>query len=254
MPARSGARPRLSPEAIWERISLRRDDRALLIGGTRSGKSTLGDYLGQAFVTKYRSLGARRMINDTKPRFRAEWLPNGTTAKRRYKNWSHGQYVPDSVLVSSPGQLKQAWQTDHRTVIVQAEFGAEIPMQVACLTQFLRESQHKRPQLAHIDEALDFFFANGSPKYTDTVIRLPRAGAERGTASLFCSQRTKGFSPAMLELMNVLYAFRLDFESDAQRFQEFGCPLFALPEEDHEFAVWSKADRRHVYGPYRLTI
>lgn len=251
VPVESG---QLSPEAIWERISLRRDDRALLIGGTRSGKSTLGDYLGQDFTRRYRSLGARRMIADTKPRFRAEWNANGTSAKRRYKNWSHGAFIPDSVLVTDPGQLKNAWNTGHRTVIVQEEYGGNVPLQVACLDRFLRDSRHRRPQIAHIDEALDFFHSNGAPKYADTVIRLPRAGAERGTASLFCSQRTKGFSPAMLELMNVLYAFRLDFEDDARRFREFGAPLFDLPENDHEFAVWSKADRRHVYGPYRLSI
>jgi hypothetical protein len=28
-----------------------------------------------------------------------------------------------------------------------------------------------------------------------------------------------------------------------------------LPTEDHEFMYWSKAqDRKHVYGPYRLTL
>ena len=47
MPVASGT---LSPEALWTRLSLRRNDRALLTGGTRSGKSTLGDYLGMDFT------------------------------------------------------------------------------------------------------------------------------------------------------------------------------------------------------------
>lgn len=250
----SAASGQLTPEQIWERITLRRDERALLIGGTRSGKSTLGDFLGQDFTRRYRSSQARRLIADTKPRFRAEWNPNGTTARRRYKHWSHGQVIPDSVLVQDPAELREAWKLGHSTVIVQGEYGGEVPMQVACLGEFLRSSRHARPQLAHIDEALDFFHSNGAPKYNDSIVRLARAGAERGTAVLYCSQRTKGFQPALLELMQVLYCFRLDFESDAARFQEFGAPIFDPPEEDHEFLLWTKADRRHIYGPYRLTI
>jgi hypothetical protein len=252
MPSASGT---LSPEAIWDRLSLRRNDRALLTGGTRSGKSTLGDFLGMSFTTQYRSLGARRMILDTKPRFRAQWTLNGRSAKHLYKKWSHGAYVPDSVLVDDPRQLDAAWNTGHRTVIVQAKFGGNVPLQVACLQQFLDDSRFNRPQLVHVDETLDFFHGNGQPRYGDAILRLPRAGAERGTGSLFCSQRTKGFNPAVLELINVLYAFRLDFEADAHRFQEFGCPPFMLPTEDHEFMFWSKQqDRRRVYGPFTLTL
>lgn len=244
----------LSPQQMWERISLRRNDRTLLIGGTRSGKSTLGDYLGQDFTRRYSRKQARRLIADTKPRFRAEWYPNGRSAKGLYKHWSHGAFVPDSVLIRDPSELREVWKLGHRTVIVQAEYGGEIQMQVACLAEFLRQSRYERPQLAHLDEALDFFHSNGSPKFGDAPLRLARAGAERGTASLYCSQRTKGFSPALLELMNVLYAFRLDFAEDAKRFVEFGAPYFELPENDHEFMVWAKHDRRHVYGPFRLEV
>jgi len=251
MPAASGT---LSPEQLWSRLSLRRNDRALLTGGTRSGKSTLGDFLGASFTSQYRSLGARRMILDTKPRFRAEWKLNGTKATRVYKHWSHGAYVPDSILVDDPGALRAAWATGHRTVIVQAPYGGNIGLQCACLQQFLDDSRFKRPQLVHVDEALDFFHGNGMAR-NDVIVKLPRAGAERGTGSLFCSQRTKGFAPALLELINILYAFRLDFATDAKRFQEFGCPPFALPIEDHEFRYWSKSqDRKTVYGPYKLVI
>ena len=251
MPVASGT---LSAEQLWSRLSLRRNDRALLIGGTRSGKSTLGDYLGASFTTQYRSSGARRMILDTKPRFKAQWRMSGRTATKVYKNWGHGAYVPDSILIDDPADLRAAWATGHRTVIVQAPYGGAISLQCACLQAFLNDSRYTRPQLVHVDEALDFFHGNGMAK-NDVIVKLPRAGAERGTGSLFCSQRTKGFSPALLELINILYAFRLDFESDAKRFQEFGCPPFMLPTEDQEFMYWSKAqDRKHVYGPYRLTI
>ena len=72
---------------------------------------------------------------------------------------------------------------------------------------------------------------------------------------LFFVRRGPRGSTRRLELINVLYAFRLDFDADARRFQEFGCPPFLLPTEDHEFMFWSKAqDRHHVYGPYSLSL
>src|ERR1039458_1350813 len=123
MPVVSGT---LSAEQLWSRLSLRRNDRALLTGGTRSGKSTLGDYLGASFTTQFKNLGARRMILDTKPRFRAQWRMSGRTAKKIYKNWGYGAYVPDSILIDDPADLRAAWATKHRTVIVQAPYGGNI--------------------------------------------------------------------------------------------------------------------------------
>ena len=46
------------------RLSLRRSERGLLIGGTGVGKSTLADVLGEDFVYRYRGAKARRLILD----------------------------------------------------------------------------------------------------------------------------------------------------------------------------------------------
>lgn len=236
------------------RLSLRRDERALLIGGTGSGKSTLEEMLCLDFQRRYSKSQSRLLIADTKPRFRAEWYPNGTKTKRRYKNWSHGPHVPDSVLVEDPRDMDSAWQLGYRTIIVQLPDGGGLDLQAACLAKFLRESRASRPQLAALDEALDFFHGNGIPKVNDASVKLARAGRERGTAVLYCSQRTKGFSPTLLELMECLYCFRLDMEKDADRFEEFGVPIFHLPEENHEFRFWTKRERRTVWGPYKLAL
>lgn len=181
-------------------------------------------------------------------------MANGTKAKRRYRNWSHGAYVPGSVLVEDPADMEAAWKLDYRTVIVQLPDGGGIDLQALCLAKFLRSSRANRPQLAALDEALDFFHGNGIPRVNDAAVKVARAGRERGTAALYCSQRTKGFSPTLLELMEALYCFRLDMEGDADRFEEFGVPIFDLPEENHEFRFWTKRDRRRVYGPYKLNL
>lgn len=235
-------------------LSLRRDERALLIGGTSAGKSTLEEMLILDFQRRYSRLQSRCLIADTKPRFRAEWNPNGTSTKRRYKNWSHGANIPGSVVVEDPTDMDSAWKLGYRTIIVQLPDGGGIDLQAACLAKFLRDSKANRPQLAALDEALDFFHGNGIPRVNDASVKIARAGRERGTAALYCSQRTKGFAPTLLELMECLYCFRLDMEKDAERFEEFGVPKFQLPQENHEFRYWTKRDRRTVYGPYQLAI
>ena len=90
----------------------------------------------------------------------------------------------------------------------------------------------------------------------DAVSRSARAGAERGTAGLYCSQRTKGISQELMEHMTKLYAFRMDAANDAKRFEEFGAPIGPddLPTKPHIFYYWTKDDYHHLYGPYRLAI
>lgn len=233
-------------------LSLRQRERGLLAGGTQVGKSTLADYLGQDFIDRYRRLKARRLISDTKPRYRAQWLPNGLSASRLYKNWDHGEYVPDSVLVATRDEMEQAFKLGHRTCIVSSKGWTEA--HDVLIDAFLESSRRGRPQLLQVDETCDHFHGNGMPKGTGALVVVARAGAERGTAALYCTQRTKGISPHLLEHMQRLYAFNLDVKKDAQRFQEFGAPPFLLPEEPHQFKYWTKANRRKVYGPYRLRL
>jgi hypothetical protein len=241
-----------APPLSLERISLRRRERGFLAGGTEVGKTALSDKLGQDFVWRYRELNGRQHISDTKPRYRAEWLPNGLPAKRRYKDWDHGAFIPGSVLVSNPDELKQAQKLGYRTTICSTEEWHQ--SQDDCIRAFHESARAGRPQLLRVDETGDHFHGNGMPRGTGKLVVVARAGAERGESALYCSQRTKGISPALLAMMNRLYAFRMDNAGDAKRFEEFGCPLQPdeLPTDVHLFKYWWKGDYHRVWGPYYL--
>lgn len=242
-------------------ISLRERESAFLAGGTQVGKTTLSDWLGTEFLNRYRAQKGRRLISDTKPRYRAQWLANGMSAARMYKNWDHGQYVPDSVLVGSPDEMRDAFRLGHRTAIVSTKGWAEVHDE--CIDAFLEDSRRGRPQLVQVDETADHFHGNGMAKGSGALVVVSRAGAERGSSGLYCSQRTKGISPHLMEHMRRLYAFEMDVAGDAKRFAEFGCPITPEmleslnrddPQHPYNFLYWTKLAKRKVWGPYRLRL
>jgi hypothetical protein len=237
-------------------ISLRARERGLLIGGTSTGKSTLGEGLITDFHHRYARAGGRVLILDSKPRFRAAYRPSGRRADRLYRHWDHGSTVPDSVVVSDPDELEVAHGTGARIVIAQAHSSAEIPQLVACAQAFFERSRGGKPRLLFVDETMDFFRSNGTPiGGTDTIVRSARAGRERGLACLFCSQRTRSIPAQLMEELTKLYLFRLDYRDDAKRLQEMGAPAdMTPPEVEHVFRYWTKAAYGKVWGPYRLEL
>lgn len=211
--------------------------------------------MADEFLVHYEGSEARELLLDSKPRYRAQYVIRGRGPKRRYKNWDHGQTVPGSVLVDDPEELGMAWDMGYRRCIVQGESSADVPRLVDVAMAFLQDSRASRPQLLRVDEMLDFFFPNGAPRGgNDVILRANRSGRERGTAVINCSQRTKGIPTQVMEELTRLYAFRLDFVTDAKRFPEMGAPPFEPPEDDHVFKYWYKKDRRKIWGPYKLTL
>lgn len=235
-------------------LSLRRSERGFLVGGSGSGKSTLALPLLLDFLTRYP--GGRVLVLDSKPRFRADWTMQGTSAARRYRSWDHGPLIRGSVVVDEPGQLRDAWRFGHRCAIAQGESSADIARLTATARVFHGQARSSVPQLVVVDELLDFFHPNGSPRAgtDDTLVRVVRAGRERGEGALYCSQRTRGIPTQIVEELSKLYLFRLDFVGDARRLPEMGAPeSITPPAEDHEFVYWTKRERSKVWGPYRLS-
>lgn len=213
------------------------------------------DILGADFVHRYAHRGARRLILDTKPRYRAERTVQGRSARRRYRTWGHGQPIPGSLLVEDPADLAFGWSTGAHTIVMQTESSADVGRLVQGASTFLQQSSARRPQLLQVDETLDFFHGNGSPRGgDDAIMRCARAGRERGTGALYGSQRTKGLPPTLLEEVSRLYCLRIDYKADAKRLQEMGAPPFPLPTQPHEFMYWWKGDYARVWGPYKLAI
>lgn len=239
----------------FDLISLRERERALVLGGTGTGKTTLEEMLISDFYHRYPS--SRILILDSKPRFRAEFLVNGVTAKRLFKHWKPGPTIEGSVLIRRASQLNDAWRLGARIVIAQCELQEERKYLVECAEEFFKSAHHSRPQLICVDETADFFHQNGSPisGSSDALIRVSRAGRERGTAGLYCSQRAKSIPSSIIEEMTLLYLFLLDSVADLKRCVEMGAPEWIQPpEENYEFNLWSKHERKRVYGPYKVSL
>lgn len=243
-----------TPPKALDRISLRARERGFLVGGTDTGKSTLAEALVVDFYLRYPS--ARILILDSKPRFKAERDHHGRSAKRRYRHQSHGPVVPGSITVSTPDQLDTAWTIGARIVIAQGAGSRDVPALLSCAHRFLDTSRANRPQLLVVDETMDFFSANGQPRGGDDVlVRVARAGRERGTGALYCSQRTKGIPAQLMEEQTRCYLFRLDYRADVKRLWEMGFPPGVMPPSvRHAFIYWTKADYERVWGPYRLDL
>ena len=238
-------------------ISLRKAERGMVVGGVESGKSTLGELLGREFLVRYQREKARRLLLDTKPRYRAEKTAQGLSAKRLYRTWDHGPTVPGSMLVEQPSDLDLAWKVGVRTAIAQSDGTyASLPRLLAISDKFLAQSRTGRPQLAQVDETMDFYGPTGNPRgSSDVITRFARTGRERGTAALYGSQRTKGIPATLLQEVTRLYLFHLDYEQDMKRLYEMGLPEWVeSPRGEHEFYYWWKRDREHVWGPYKLAL
>jgi hypothetical protein len=235
-------------------ISLRARERGLLVGGTDTGKSTLAEALLADFFHRYPT--ARILILDSKPRYRAERTARGASARRRYRQWSHGPTVPGSVVVDSPAELDMAYDTDHRVAIAQGQHSRDIPALLSCARRFLETSRANRPQLLVVDETMDYFSSNGAARGGDDVlVRVARAGRERGTGALYCSQRTRGIPAQLMEEMSRCYLFRLDYKADVKRLWEMGFPQGVEPPSvARAFKYWTKADYGRVWGPYQLDL
>jgi energy-coupling factor transporter ATP-binding protein EcfA2 len=242
-----------APKAFQE-ISLRERERAFLLGGTGSGKTTLEEMLIADFYGRYRT--SRILILDSKPRFRAEFFTNGLSAKRVFKHWKPSPTIPGSVLIRTADQLDDAWRLGARIVVAQCERQAERYRLVEAAEKFYNDARHTRPQLLCVDETADFFHLNGAPiGGSDALVRVARSGRERGTGALYCSQRAKSIPSSIIEELTQLYLFVLDGRADLKRCIEMGAPEWIEPPANpHEFMLWTKRDRREVYGPFQVAL
>lgn len=243
-------------EAVpFSEISLRERERAFLLGGTGSGKTTLEEMLVADFYNRYKT--SRILILDSKPRFRAEFFANGLSAKRVFKHWKPSNTIPGSVLVREPSQLDDAWRLGARIVVAQCDSAAELFQLVGCAEKFYKDARHSRPQLLCVDETADYFHVNGSPigGTSDALIRVARAGRERGTAGLYCTQRARSIPSSIIEELTQLYLFVLDGRTDLKRCIEMGAPdWIEPPEREHEFYLWTKRHRKEVFGPFQVAL
>src|SRR5579862_3653776 len=135
--------------ALPDSLSLKPRDRAIIMGTSDSGKSTLANHQLTAFRNDYPN--ARILVSDTKPRWRGERLTDGTSAKRLYKKMAPGDFIPGAVIVQHPRDWALAWDKANnptQTVIMQnvnLSSDQNARWQAHCAERFFRELDYRRP-------------------------------------------------------------------------------------------------------------
>jgi hypothetical protein len=176
-------------------------DRALIIGGTRSGKSTLMDHFIRQIVRERPHV--QLLLLDSKPRFRTEaerWGPNNRFVResgRHYKDWSSGPVIPGSMRVDihSEKPLRGFWKDDDkcRVAIAQTELATERGRLLEIADDWYQIRQRNADRVLAIDELLDYYHRNSLSIHgnRDVPLKVVRAGGERGFGGLYGAQRPK---------------------------------------------------------------
>jgi len=246
-----------SRQTSLERFAIAPRSRTLILGQTGSGKSTLAGVLLKDWVAKNRRL----VIFDTKPRWKAEYLPNGMSANLRYRGWTLGEVFPDSISVTSWEEWVEARRRlDERTIIVQTLIGErpDLDLQASIAVDlFRRAGRQKRSILFYLDETMDHFQPSTAPIAADGWIwaQVCRAGRELGVAAMFATQRPRSIPMAMLEEMSQMFLFTISDQQDLKRLWEIGFPRGQTsPDELYHFYLWRKDHKSRIYGPFVLSL
>lgn len=242
-------------------LALRTQDRGIIVGTSGSGKSTLANHVLTTFRRDYPD--GRILILDTKPRWRADRLADGTSAKKLYKKMGPGDFIPGAVAMSRGNEWGLAWDRDNnptQTVILQCIDGshaANVMFQTECAKRYFSELDIRRPSLIYYDEGHDFFTQSGSSYNADIIQRGYRAGRERGLTSLIGFQRPIGFNLQCLTETNYCALFYIKYRKDMRRLHEMGWPENVPPPdetdfENHVFKLWRERVRN--VSSYRIKL
>jgi energy-coupling factor transporter ATP-binding protein EcfA2 len=247
-------------QASTSQLALRKGERGLIGGRSGSGKSTLAHpALINAYLNTYKNSIA--LIADTKPRFRADVDLHGMSAAHHYRGMDHGvPLIPDSVRLNLGAWpdfgIKDAIQLGHRVLIAQTDGSEDQNMLVAhAIDRFYKHARFTKPSLVYVDELLDFYNLNGTPKrgMPNSCLRCARAGREKGLASLFSTQRLKGIPIQIIAELSKVFVGTLDVEDDLDHLESNGGIPYglALPSTDRVFTFYDKQARSSLM--FKLT-
>lgn len=226
------------------------DERAILVGKTRSGKSTFALESLNEMLDLYPTM--ELLVVDTKPHFKSTHTLNGVRADYLYRNWQKGDLFPSSILLpandtSTP--LDYAFDIAHTisgrkrgaAIILQTDNKDDYPKIAKRLLEQYRRSNKKRHVYIYIDEA--YSLLKYSRYVAEQVTLCVTAGGERGVGIMAATQRPRWIPVEMLTEITKFYVFRLDNNKDKINLRENGLPpRFIFPRTMHTFRYYNAID------------
>jgi hypothetical protein len=247
-------------------IAPKKGQRALVIGGSRTGKSSLIDMLARHAVQERPNI--QELFLDTKPRFRAELERFGPRNKfvrdadHHYEDWEPGPVIPGSIRVNIHADypLAHMWEDRCRAVILQSEEPHERAELLRIADGWFRNRVPNADRMLVVDELLDFYHANGlciHPR-CNVPLKINRAGGERGFSGLYGAQRPKGIPIQISEELSILYLFHLRYENDMRFLWDMGVPRDIEPPKEEQWAFKiiriSPGGKAEYQGTFRLSL
>lgn len=228
---------------------IRKSERAICVGMTGTGKSTLCTDNLLRFRRDYPT--GYILIIDSKPRYRASHNANGTEVV--YKDWVKGDYLDNSVVSHGRQSLAALFRMSN-VVILQSlypnkEHNPDFEPAVAdYASQLMRiSSPKKHPTLLVIDEFYDIVGGGLAAIAPKSILKTIRAGREMGMAVLAGSQRPRSIPVPIMTEATKFYVFELEFKEDIDYLRKHGLSMGDLPS-GHTFFYYrrGKAGQRET--------
>jgi hypothetical protein len=172
---------------IWRQIKMGRDDRAVLIGKTGCGKTTL----------------ARFLIEDSSKPFSVVWNPKGSDSVLK---WRHKH-------VTSLRKLYEAADKETRRIVYTPD--AYLAEDEANQSEFGYWVYEKLNRRVYLDEATSIVY--GGVKVPRWLNALINRGRERGVSTMVATQRPSGVPSNILSESEHWYIFQTLLPQDRQK-------------------------------------
>ena len=243
------------PPRTLDDVALHPGERGLLLGMTRTGKTTLAEWL---LATAQRQYPKQKIVVlDSKPHFRGWRELNGMPASVRYRKWDtgYGSFLPGSVVLP-PGRdakadIRWAWNQGYQTILAQIPPSRhELPW-LASVIEAAYEAKRKDEQLLiYVDETNHFFRWRRS--LGNAIINTLTSGGERNVGCLLGGQRPVNIGVEAMESATHLYWFYTPYREDVKKLRAMDVPLDAQPPVAGTHGFYFHSRTRQVRGVCKL--
>jgi|SRR5262245_13070141 len=207
----------------WRAIKLGRNDRAILIGATGCGKTTL----------------ARRLIEDAEKPYSVVYDPKGESISKDWPETGH--------VVFDDFQAIQA--SEERRLIYHPSVEEEHDRRAQ--DEFFRWVYHRQFTRLYVDEAYSLLGGSSPSHYFQACLSR---GREKGISTVVSTQRPSRIPLITLSEAEHYFIFRLHWPADMQRVEEITrISAFDIPEQDYQFIYWSALTGKRT-GKLRLKL
>ena len=234
------------PKPTLDSILPLQRERALIVGQTASGKSTLGAVLLDGYHERYPEDSI--FIIDLKRRFIAMGDAQGSLFPQGYSARVHGRIAAVAVHARRYNRPVRLWHK--RVYVVQ-----DLRLALDLFQRLFDRGDYRNPALIFNDESLDLH-RNGQVDYR--MRRINQMGRERGIGQITISQRPKRIDQTFITESEKVYVGRLTRKDDrkvmADNVVMDNSNVLMTPSERYHFTMVDQVDYTKSVVGFKLNL